>query len=213
MNNDIKDLIEQCINEEHIKLMNKFNGSDFLPKLQKLFQQQFKSKISINVNIADEQIVNSDFYERLMINIAGQLIEQYIARFMINLFTSDVFKCKSGGITTERGQIHDFSIIFNGDKNKQYTQSFEVKSYNNKFGNVTLSSNQRQESNVKDPIYILCDYELSKNVVIIHEVYFLLGSTFNKDIYKDVDQLFDNNGKLKSQHISANFKKFLVYKY
>ena len=36
---------------------------------------------------------------------------------MINLFTSDTFKCKSGGITTERGKVHDFSIIFNGDKN------------------------------------------------------------------------------------------------
>lgn len=212
MNNNIKELIEQYINEEHIKLMNKFNGSNFLLKLQKLFQQKFKSKISIKVDIPGEQIVNDDFYERLMINVAGQLIEQYIAKFMINLFTSDTFKCKSGGITTERGKVHDFSIIFNGDKNKPYSQSFEVKSYN-KFGNVTLSSNQRQESNVKNPIYILCDYELSKNDVIIHEVYFLLGSTFNKDIHKEVDQLFDDNRKLKSQHISTNFKKFLVYKY
>ena len=42
---------------------------------------------------------------------------------------------------------------------------------------------------------------------------FLLGSTFNKDIHKEVDQLFDDNRKLKSQHISTNFKKFLVYKY
>ena len=49
---------------------------------------------------------------------------------MINLFTSDTFKCKSGGITTERGKVHDFPIIFNGDKNKPYSQSFEVKSYN-----------------------------------------------------------------------------------
>ena len=47
-----------------------------------------------------------------------------------NLFTSDTFKCKSGGITTEREKVHDFSIIFNGDKNKPYSQSFEVKSYN-----------------------------------------------------------------------------------
>ena len=37
MNNNIKKLIEQYINEEHIKLMNKFNGSNFLSKLQKLF--------------------------------------------------------------------------------------------------------------------------------------------------------------------------------
>ena len=51
--------------------MNKFNGSNFLSKLQKLFQQKFKSKISIKVDITGEQIVNDDFYERLMINIAG----------------------------------------------------------------------------------------------------------------------------------------------
>lgn len=42
MNNNIQELIEQYINEEHIKLMNKFNGSNFLSKLQKLFQQKFK---------------------------------------------------------------------------------------------------------------------------------------------------------------------------
>ena len=68
MNNNIKKLIEQYINEEHIKLMNKFNGSNFLSKLQKLFQQKFKSKIS---DIPGEQIVNDGFYERLMINVAG----------------------------------------------------------------------------------------------------------------------------------------------
>ena len=51
--------------------MNKFNGSNFLSKLQKLFLQKFKSKISINVDIPNEQIVNDDFYERLMINVAG----------------------------------------------------------------------------------------------------------------------------------------------
>ena len=56
MNKNIKKLIEQYINEEHIKLMNKFNGSNFLSKLQKLFQQKFKSKISINVDIPGEQI-------------------------------------------------------------------------------------------------------------------------------------------------------------
>ena len=73
MNNNIKELIEQYINEEHIKLMNKFNGSNFLLKLQKLFQQKFKSKISIKVDIPGEQIVNDDFYERLMINVASRI--------------------------------------------------------------------------------------------------------------------------------------------
>ena len=34
---------------------------------------------------------------------------------------------------------------------------------------------------------MLWDYELLKKVVIIHEVYFLLGSTFNKDLHKVVD--------------------------
>ena len=36
MNNNIKKLIEQYINEEHIKLMNKFNGSNFFIKTPKI---------------------------------------------------------------------------------------------------------------------------------------------------------------------------------
>ena len=41
MNNNIKELIEQYINEEHIKLMNKFNGSNFLSKLQKFLVYKY----------------------------------------------------------------------------------------------------------------------------------------------------------------------------
>ena len=41
MNNNIKKLIEQYINEEHIKLMNKFNGSNFLLKLQKFLVYKY----------------------------------------------------------------------------------------------------------------------------------------------------------------------------
>ena len=44
---------------------------------------------------------------------------------MINLFTSDAFKCKSGGITTERGKVHDFSILYNiEDQKLKYSVSY-----------------------------------------------------------------------------------------
>ena len=52
MNNNIKKLIEQYINEEHIKLMNKFNGSNFLSKLQKFWKAVNLTIVSNLLDIA-----------------------------------------------------------------------------------------------------------------------------------------------------------------
>ena len=39
---------------------------------------------------------------------------------------------------------------------------FEIKSYNEKFGNITLTKKQRNMSNIGTPIYVLCNYDLNK---------------------------------------------------
>ena len=44
MNNNIKKLIEQYINEEHIKFMNKFNGSNFYQNSKNYFSKNLNQK-------------------------------------------------------------------------------------------------------------------------------------------------------------------------
>ena len=39
---------------------------------------------------------------------------------------------------------------------------FEIKSYNEKLGNITLTKKQRNMSNIGTPIYVLCNYDLNK---------------------------------------------------
>ena len=109
-----------------------------------------------------------------MINIASSLIEQYVAAFMLTMFTSEFkFKGKlnfkvnkedqNNKNTTKKGMTHDFIVQFKNDDNDEfYNQTFEIKSYNEKLGNITLTKKQRNMSNIGTPIYVLCNYDLNK---------------------------------------------------
>ncbi len=207
--NDLKmiyeSINEDIINEEDQRLTNKFNNGEIKDKIFKYFQTTFKPEIVLNIQIPINNIVNSDFYKYLMINIAGQLIEQYVAKFMIDMFKTE-FHCQKENInTTKRGKVHDFLIEFNPKKNKELKQTFEIKSYNEKFGNITLTKNQRDKNNATNPIYVLCDYSLSENKIIITNIWLLLGS----NLYDFIDP---NTGLFKSKHISTNIDKMLIYR-
>lgn len=157
-----------------------------------------------------------------MVNIASQLIEQYVATFMLTMFTSsfkfegelilDKFKNdkndkndKNNKITVKRGIVHDFVVQFKNDEdNDTYNQVFEIKSYNKVFGNITLTTNQRKINNIGTPIYVLCNYDLNGNKVIITNVDLVLGSELSKY------SIF-NNDIAKSKHISKKVMRINIY--
>ena len=214
MNNNIKELIEHFIdiNEENEHLTKKFTNKNFVKSIQDMFKNNFKNIITIDVNIPYSDIKKDEYYQYLMINIAGQLIEQYIAKF-IEVEFKKRFDCKPTINLTQRGKVHDIKTTFKGKKGIPYDQYFEVKSYNDKFGNITLSKNQRKEDHIKNPVYILCNYKITNNVVENTQIYFLLGSMFDiKDkSSKEYTELFDENGMLKSKHFSVKFNKFCMF--
>ena len=81
---------------------------------------------------------------------------------------------------------------------------FEIKSYNEKFGNITLTKKQRNMSNIGNPIYVLCNYKLSGNTVIVTDIDLVLGSDlFSKSIF--------NKDKADSRHISKKVKCINIY--
>lgn len=151
-----------------------------------------------------------------MINIASSLIEYYLANFMLTMFTSE-FKFKgelifdefkddeNNKITVKRGRVHDFIVQFKNENNDGfYNQPFEIKSYNKEFGNITLTDNQRKISNIGTPIYVLCNYDLNKNAIIITDIDLVLGSDlFSKSIF--------NKDKTDSRHISKKIKRINIY--
>lgn len=217
MNKNIKHLLEYIVNEENIQLTNKLNNNaDFLNNIITYFKTNFNPKILVNIKIKEENIKNNDFYKAVMINITGQLIEYYVANFMLNMFKS---KFKFNGnlifdedkddennkITIKRGRVHDFIVQFkNEDKDGFYNQSFEIKSYNKEFGNITLTNNQRKISNIGTPIYVLCNYDLKDNGIIITDIDLVLGSDLlSKSIF--------NNNKADSKHISKKVKRINIY--
>lgn len=217
MNKNIKDLLEYIVNEENIQLTNKLNNNgDFLNNIINYFKTNFKPKISVNIEIGEGTIGNSGFYKAVIINIAGQLIEYYVANFMLNMFKNKFnFDGKlildedkndeNNKITVKRGRVHDFIIQFKNDDNDEtYDQSFEIKSYNKAFGNITLTKNQRNISNIGTPIYVLCNYDLKDNTIIITDVDLLLGSDLSKD------SIF-NNDIAKSKHISTKTRRIKIY--
>lgn len=217
MNKNIKDLLEYIVNEENIQLTNKLNNNDdFLNNIINYFKTNFKPKISVNIEIGEGTIGNSGFYKAVIINIAGQLIEYYVANFMLNMFKNKFnFDGKlildedkndeNNKITVKRGRVHDFIIQFKNDDNDEtYDQSFEIKSYNKSFGNITLTKNQRNISNIGTPIYVLCNYDLKDNTIIITDVDLLLGSDLSKD------SIF-NNDIAKSKHISTKTRRIKIY--
>ena len=84
-----------------------------------------------------------------------------------------------------------------------YNQSFEIKSYNKEFGNITLTNNQRKISNIGTPIYVLCNYDLKDNGIIITDIDLVLGSDLlSKSIF---------NNKADSRHISKKIKRINIY--
>lgn len=217
MNKNIKHLLEYIVNEENIQLTNKFNNNgDFLNNIINYFKTNFKPKISVNIEIGEGTIGNSGFYKAVIINIAGQLIEYYVANFMLNMFKNKFnFDGKlildedkndeNNKITVKRGRVHDFIIQFKNDDNDEtYDQSFEIKSYNKAFGNITLTKNQRNINNIGTPIYILCNYILNNNEITITDVDLLLGSDLSKD------SIF-NNDIAKSKHISTKTRRIKIY--
>ncbi len=222
MNKNIKHLLEYIVNEENIQLTNKLNNNgDFLNNIITYFKTNFKPQILVNIKIKDENIKNNDFYKAVMINIASQLIEYYVANFMLNMFKS---KFKFNGnlifdedkddennkITIKRGRVHDFIVQFkNDDKDDFYNQPFEIKSYNKEFGNITLTDNQRKISNIGTPIYVLCNYDLNDNAIIITDIDLVLGS--NLLSYLLSKSLF-NNDKAGSRHISKDVGRINIYK-
>ena len=151
-----------------------------------------------------------------MINIASSLIEYYLANFMLTMFTSE-FKFKgelifdefkddeNNKITVKRGRVHDFIVQFKNEDNYGfYNQPFEIKSYNKEFGNITLTNNQRKISNIGTPIYVLCNYDLKDNGIIITDIDLVLGSDlFSKSIF--------NKDKADSRHISKKVKRINIY--
>lgn len=222
MNKNIKDLLEYIVNEENIQLTNKFNNNgDFLNNITNYFKTNFNPEIIANIEIDTKNIESSDFYKAVMINISSQLIEYYVANFMLNMFKS---KFKFNGnlifdedkddennkITIKRGRVHDFIVQFkNEDKDGFYNQPFEIKSYNKEFGNITLTDNQRKISNIGTPIYVLCNYDLNDNAIIITDIDLVLGS--NLLSYLLSKSLF-NNDKADSRHISKDVGRINIYK-
>lgn len=72
MNKNIKDLLEYIVNEENIQLTNKLNNNgDFLNNIINYFKKNFNPKIIIDIKIENVNIQKNEFYEYLMINIAG----------------------------------------------------------------------------------------------------------------------------------------------
>lgn len=217
MNKNIKHLLEYIVNEENIQLTNKLNNNgDFLNNIINYFKKNFNPKIIIDIKIENVNIQKNEFYEYLMINIAGQLIEQYVAAFMLTMFTSEFkFKGKlnfevnkedqNNKNTTKKGMTHDFIVQFKNDDNDEfYNQAFEIKSYNEKFGNITLTKKQRNMSNIGNPIYVLCNYKLSGNTVIVTEIDLVLGSELSKK------SIF-NNDMANSKHISKKVNRINIY--
>ena len=217
MNKNTKYLLEYIVNEENIQLTNKLNNnSDFLNNIINYFKEKFNPEIIANIKIDTKNIENSEFYNAVMINIASSLIEYYIANFMLTMFTSE-FKFKgelifdefkddeNNKITVKRGRVHDFIVQFKNENNDGfYNQPFEIKSYNKEFGNITLTDNQRKISNIGTPIYVLCNYDLNKNAIIITDIDLVLGSDlFSKSIF--------NKDKTDSRHISKKIKRINIY--
>lgn len=217
MNKNIKDLLEYIVNEENIQLTNKLNNNgDFLNNIITYFKEKFNPEIIANIKIDTKNIENSEFYNAVMINIASSLIEYYLANFMLTMFTSE-FKFKgelifdefkddeNNKITVKRGRVHDFIVQFKNENNDGfYNQSFEIKSYNKEFGNITLTDNQRKISNIGTPIYVLCNYDLNKNAIIITDIDLVLGSDlFSKSIF--------NKDKADSRHISKKVNRINIY--
>lgn len=222
MNKNIKDLLEYIVNEENIQLTNKLNNNDdFLNNIINYFKTNFKPKISVNIEIGEGTIGNSDFYKAVIINIAGQLIEYYVANFMLNMFKNKFnFDGKlildedkndeNNKITVKRGRVHDFIIqLKNDDNDETYDQSFEIKSYNKAFGNITLTKNQRNISNIGTPIYVLCNYDLKDNTIIItHNYYFLVFTLFKYSCFIHISIYSSSNiPPMKLQKHSLNFMK------
>lgn len=217
MNKNIKHLLEYIVNEENIQLTNKLNNnSDFLNNIINYFKEKFNPAIIANIKIDTKNIENSEFYNAVMINIASSLIEYYLANFMLTMFTSE-FKFKgelifdefkddeNNKITVKRGRVHDFIVQFKNENNDGfYNQPFEIKSYNKEFGNITLTDNQRKISNIGTPIYVLCNYDLNKNAIIITDIDLVLGSDLlSKSIF--------NNNKADSKHISRGVRRINIY--
>ena len=218
MNKNIKHLLEYIVNEENIQLTNKLNNnSDFLNNIINYFKEKFNPEIIANIKIDTKNIENSEFYNAVMINIASSLIEYYLANFMLTMFTSE-FKFKgelifdefkddeNNKITVKRGRVHDFIVQFKNENNDGfYNQPFEIKSYNKEFGNITLTDNQRKISNIGTPIYVLCNYDLNKNAIIITDIDLVLGS----DLLSK--SIFNNNNKADSKHISRGVRRINIY--
>lgn len=178
--------------------------------------KNFNPQILVDIKIGEGTIGNNDFYNAVMINIAGQLIEYYVANFMLNMFKKEFNfdgklildedkDDKNNKISVKRGRVHDFIVQFKNDDNDEtYDQSFEIKSYNKAFGNITLTKNQRDITNIGTPIYVLCNYSLKDNAIIITDVDLVLGSDLsNNSIFKD--------NIAKSKHISKNTRRIKIY--
>lgn len=59
-------------------------------------------------------------------------------------------------------------------------------------------------SNIGNPIYVLCNYKLSGNTVIVTEIDLVLGSDLNNA------SVFNNN-IANSKHISKKVKRINIY--
>lgn len=59
-------------------------------------------------------------------------------------------------------------------------------------------------SNIGNPIYVLCNYKLSDNTVIVTEIDLVLGSELSKK------SIF-NNDMANSKHISTKTRRIKIY--
>ena len=198
MNKNIKDLIEiYYLNED--SGFRQGENSYFLNNYKILLINGFKNfnnKIDCKdlfKNIELFNFISTEEQYKLCQTIAPFLIE-FIIYKKLEIIFKNIFKINKH-FNHDKNNTHDLTMENVNTKSLKQLITLEIKSYN-KEKNIDLSNIQSLDKNIKNAIYILCNYNIIDTTISINKITLLLGSNLettikNRDI--KLQKYIDNN--------------------